>query len=138
MIIDGTDLMLGRLASFVARELLLGEKVDIVNCKDIVISGTKQNILKNYKRKREMGNPLHGPYFPRVAKLLVKRTIRGMLPYKKQRGREAFEKLMCYNGVPENFKDKEIITVEEANVKKLPNLKYMKVSEITKELGAKR
>jgi large subunit ribosomal protein L13 len=137
MIIDASNLLLGRLAATAAKKALLGEKIDIVNCEKAVISGNKDQILQRFKQKRDMGIPLKGPYPPRMPDRMVRRTIRGMLPYKQEKGRSAFERVMCYIGIPEKFKDKKMETVKEADVEKMPNLKYVSIERISKFLGAK-
>tara|TARA_Y100000034_G_C6866207_1_gene394825 strand:+ start:888 stop:1292 length:405 start_codon:yes stop_codon:yes gene_type:complete len=134
MIIDGTDLLLGRLATHVAKNVLLGEEITIVNCENVVISGNKKTIIAHYKRKRERGEPSHGPHFPRRADLIVKRTVRGMLPYKTNRGMLALKRVKCYLG---NDNAEKAETLVNAKVDKLPNLKYMQLNELSKLLGAK-
>jgi hypothetical protein len=44
---------------------------------------------------------------------------------------------MCYKGIPESIKEKPE-TIKSANISKLPVLKYMRVGDICKELGAKQ
>jgi len=39
-----------------------------------------------------------------------------MLAYKQPRGREAFDKTMCYIGVPNEFKDKKLESIKEAHL----------------------
>lgn len=136
MVIDATDLILGRMAVFVAKNALEGKKIDVVNCENAVVTGNKKDILAKYKKKKDRGAPLHGPYFPRYPDRLVRRCIRGMLPWKRTRGREAFKRVMCYISIPYQFKDKKIETIKEANVEKLPNSKYIKVKDICRFLGA--
>lgn len=137
MIIDATDLILGRMASVAAKKALLGEEIKIVNCEKAVITGSKKYLLEKYKSKRDKGVPLKGPYFPRMPDRIVRRTIRGMLPYKKPRGRDAFKRVMCYIGVPDEFSREKTITIKEANLSKLPTLKYLTIRQISKNLGAK-
>ena len=45
-IIDGTNAVLGRLASYVAKKVLKGEEVIILNCEHILITGNKKSIRK--------------------------------------------------------------------------------------------
>ncbi len=139
MIIDATDLIVGRMATKAAKLALLGEKVDIVNCEKAVISGNRREIIEKYKAKRDFGHtPFKGPYFPRSSDRFVKRVIRGMLPYKKSKGDKAFKRIKCYLGLPKEFEnEKTIATIKEANFSKLPNLRYMRVGEVSKEIGAK-
>src|SRR3989338_5367440 len=124
MIIDANNLILGRLASFVAKKALRGEKVEVVNCERAVITGDKKEIFKKYLRKAKSKSVRKGPFMPKVADRFVRRSIRGMLPYKRPRGREAFKRVICYAGVPEKLRDKKFETLKEANISKLTTLKY--------------
>lgn len=137
MIIDATDLIIGRMASFAAKQVLLGEKVDIVNCEKAVITGSKKMIKDKYLQKVKRGIPKSGPFYPKQSDRIVRRVVRGMLPFKKNRGREAFKRVMCYIGVPEKFQTQKFETIENANIKKLPNLGYVYLKEVSKEVGGK-
>ncbi len=137
IVIDGTDLIMGRIASFATKKALLGEKVNIVNCEKIVISGNKNNILKKYKRIDDMGDPYKGPFQPKMPDRFVRRVIKRMLKYKNPRGRKAFENIMCYIGVPEKLSNNKMETIKKAHVKKLPNFKFITVKEVCKYLGGK-
>lgn len=137
MIIDATDLIMGRLATVVAKKALLGEEIDIVNCEKAAVTGSRKEVLDEFKRRRERGIPLKGPYYPKQSDRIVRRAIRGMLPYKKHKGSEAFKRVMCYIGVPEKLQGKEMQTIEAANIDKLPNVRYVHVGAIAKELGGK-
>ena len=55
MIIDANNLILGRMATFVAKQALLGEEISIVNCEKAIMTGNKQQILAKYKKKNEYG-----------------------------------------------------------------------------------
>lgn len=136
MIINAENLILGRLASYVAKKAIEGDTVDVVNAEKAVIVGKKEDILKKYKHKRERGDPLHGPYFPRQPESMVKRSIRNMLPYKKPRGKEAFKRIKCYVGIPEELKDKEMKTLKSAQMSEKV-IKYVSISDISKYLGGK-
>lgn len=136
-VIDAKGLLLGRMCSEVAERLLLGETIDIVNCEEAVISGDKYRIIRDFKRKREMGIPSKGPHYPKESFKIVKRTVRGMLPYKREKGRKAFDRLKCYNTLPEAFRSKPTETMEKANVDKLPNTKFVKVKHISMIIGGK-
>jgi|TARA_B100001964_G_scaffold223674_2_gene269819 large subunit ribosomal protein L13 len=137
MIIDANNLILGRLGTYVAKNALLGEKVDIVNCESCVITGNRDKVFEDYDRFLKMGTPSKGPFVRRMPDRFVKRAIRGMLPYKKERGRKAFKNIKCYRGVPDSLKDQKFDTLKEANVGKLPNLKYVSVKDICVHIGAK-
>lgn len=138
MIVDANELILGRLATQVAKKLMLGEEVQIINCEKAVISGTKKHLMDKYIHKRERGEPAHGPHFPKRSDMFIKRTIRGMLPYKTTRGDTAFKRLKCFVGTPDDLKDAKAETIALANVDKLPSLKFVSVGTISKLLGAKQ
>ncbi len=137
MIIDANNLILGRLGTFVAKKALLGEKIDIVNSENCVITGNRHKIFKDYDRRLKMGTPSKGPFVYRIPDRFVKRTIRGMLPYKKERGRKAFENIKCHIGVPDKLKNQKFDTIKNANIEKVPNLKYVKVKDICLHIGGK-
>ena len=139
-IIDATNLLVGRMASVIAKELLMGEKVIIVNAEKSVISGKKSNLIEKYRQRIErksLINPArHGPFFPRRPEGIIRRAVRGMLPYKKAKGRKAFKNLRVYIGVPKELQEKERETIEYANVSKLKVPKYIKLKELSTSLGA--
>jgi len=104
VILDGDGAVLGRLSSRTAKLLLAGEEVIVLNAEKIVITGDKQFVKKRYLEKLSIGSPQHGPYFPRHADTIVRRAIRGMLPYKKAKGLAALRRLRVYKGAPEGLK----------------------------------
>ncbi len=112
--IDAKDMVLGRLASTVAKELLKGEDVCVVNAEKAVIVGRPESTLSEYKEKRARGDPYHGPFFPRTPERIFKRTVRGMLPYKTARGREALKRLKVFISIPTGFQEKEFMVVKDA------------------------
>jgi len=136
IVIDATDLILGRLAAHVAKQALLGETIRIVNAEKAVITGHPTMVLAAQKRKREMGAPLIGPYYPRMPERIVKRTIRGMISYKKPRGKEAYARIRCYIGVPEDFKNEKMHTFSHMNIEK-SHAKYVTIEQISKHFGAR-
>jgi large subunit ribosomal protein L13 len=137
-VIDANGLILGRLASTVAKELLSGnEKVYIVNAEKAVISGSRATTLKDYRQSQERGATEFGPYFPKRPDRILKRTIRGMLPHKKARGRDAMSRLKVYVGVPSELKDTETITIAHADMKQLSSSKYIELGEVSQKMGSK-
>ena len=136
MIIDAKDAVLGRLSTFAAKQLLLGYKIDVVNCEEAIVSGKKQSILENYIRRIDRKAPGKGPYLYRRPDFFVKRTIRGMLPYKRARGRIAYKNVKCHIGIPDNLRNEKTIVLE-ANASKLKSTDYLKVRDICKAIGYK-
>ena len=131
--------MLFRSASIVAQRSLAGEEIAIVNVENVVISGSRARVLGNYKHKRERGaSGSHwGPFVPRRPDHLMKRTIRGMLPYKRPRGVDAFKRIKCYVGVPVDFVGKEMEVPEAAHMDRLNNPSFVTLGAVCTFLGAK-
>ncbi len=136
MIIDGTDLILGRLAAYAAKQALMGENVLIINCEKVIITGSKEFLLKRYTQRIHRGEPHHGPNFPRRPDLLVKRTIRGMLPYKQYKGETALKRIKCYIGKPDDLKENPI-TIDKISKRKLKNTKFMTILTLSRSIGYK-
>jgi large subunit ribosomal protein L13 len=135
-VINAEGLIVGRLATQIAKSLLKGDEVAIVNAEKARISGSKEAILADYREMRELTHDMRsGPYFPRMPDQLLKRHIRGMLPYQKPRGRQAFKNLKVYIGVPKELTGHKFESVKLAN--KTLNCEYMTLGEISKYLGAK-
>lgn len=130
IVIDGKNAILGRLASFAAKETLKGEDVVIVNCRDIIITGNKKSIEKNFEAKAgRFGHSQKGPKHHKTSEKIVKRTIRGMLPdYRMGRGRTAFKKIKCYENIPKEFENEKMIKAGKEKTEK-----YSKVGEFTKK-----
>ena len=133
-IIDAKGLILGRMASNVAKRLLQGENVIIVNSEKAAISGKKHHIVKDAKTFLEVGHPRKGPYHPRRPDKIVSRTIRGMLPRRKPKGLQAYKRLRVYLGFPMEFESKSVHTIIEASADKLKS-SYITVGELAKEIG---
>ena len=132
-IIDGTGAVLGRLASFVAKQALKGEEFVILNCEKIIITGNKNMIKKEFEVKRtKVGSGQKGPKVSRTSEKIVKRAIRGMLPnHRKGRGKEILQKIKCYSGVPKEFEEsKKILAGRSPGI---PNKsKIVRVEELFK------
>ncbi len=135
MIIDATNMILGRLAAVAAKQALKGGQVVVVNCEKAVITGDRTNILENYQKKFEVGQVNQGPYFPKRPDMLVRRTIRGMLPRKKPSGRTAFERVNCYIGMPTSVKAEEAKPLPNAGIKRIKKAAYTPISELCRQLG---
>ncbi len=137
LVYDAKEKILGRLASQVAKELLNGKNISIINAEQAVITGDKEMLKAKYTtrmRLKEKANPEHSPYWSRRPDMLVKRIVRGMLPYRMPRGKAAFKRLRVYMGVPETLRSTKAIEVDT----KSPKVLYVKsttVLELVKLLG---
>jgi len=107
---DASNKILGRFCSQIAKKLLLGEYIIIVNAKDAIISGTKGDIHERHLAKLNIStatNPRRGPFHERRPDTFMRRVIKQMLPRKKLRGKEALKRVHVYiTGIPERFKNR--------------------------------
>ncbi len=136
-VVDARGRVLGRLASTVAKNLLQGKKIAVVNSEQALITGSKRYLAEKYKTRlnlQDKANPEHSPYWPRRPDMLVKRVIRGMLPYRKPRGKEAYRNLLVLLGTPEAFSSVKPI---ELKIKEAKNLysNSMTIEELSNLLG---
>ncbi|PKK81313.1 MAG: 50S ribosomal protein L13 [Thermoplasmata archaeon HGW-Thermoplasmata-2] len=133
-VIDATGLVIGRLATNVAKRALKGEQIDIVNAEKAIVIGSRESILETYKQKYYVGGVRKGPWYSRMPDKILKRTIRGMIPYRTGHGAEALDRVKVYIGCPKGYDASKFQTVDEA--KKSP-VRFMTVGDISKELGVK-
>jgi large subunit ribosomal protein L13 len=134
-VIDADGNVLGRLCTSVAKKILKGEEVVVVNAEKAIVTGNRDDILAQYKQKKDRGKVIHGPFYPRRADLILKRTVRGMLPWDKPKGRDAYRLLKVDVGVP-----KELEAVEKLKLMGATNLsrdRYVTLSEVSEHLGSK-
>ncbi len=136
-VIDGRNLVQGRLASVVAERIMEGEEVVVVNAEAIVITGVKENVFRDYRAKVIRGDTTKrkGPFYPRRADLLFKRCVRGMIPWTSTSGREAYRRLHVFVGTPKQFEDVDKERPEEA-CRKITG-KYTTLGAVAKFLGSK-
>lgn len=132
MIIDADGAILGRLATWLAKEVLKGQTITVVNTEKAIITGDPDATASRFFAKRERGDPNKGPFYPRYPDKLFKRVVRGMLPYKKDRGMKAFRRLKVVVGNPDGLKAEKV-------GKSMDDIrcKYITVKDLCKRMGAK-
>jgi len=133
-VIDAKDHIVGRLASVVAKRLLDGEEIVVVNAEKALMTGDRYVLFKEFKWRREVGSSRKGPYYPRRPDRILERAIRGMVPHKKPRGRMILRNLKVYVAVPEEFKDKKLEKIPDAM--RITTARYLSLGEISKNLGS--
>lgn len=137
IIVDGTNLIAGRLCSHVAKLLLGGNKVAIVNSENIMISGNRKSIIESYRKFLEIAsitNPKFGPFHPRRPDTIITKMVRGMLPKRKSSGKDALKHLRVYLGVPSELKSLARTQFEDALIRK-PSPYYTSVGELGRMVG---
>ena len=134
-IIDAEGLILGRLASHVAQRLLAGEEIIIVNAEKAIITGGKDDVIAHFRHKRDVGGARKGPLYPRTPHMMLKRSVRGMLPFKKPRGRSAYKRLKVHISVPRELAKEKFESIESAS--QLTTQRYMTLGQVSQVLGYK-
>ncbi len=135
MFINADNCIAGRVASCAAKMLMGGKRVYIANAEKAVISGKPEVILETYKKKRRRGDPYHGPFYPKRPEDILRRIVRGMVPRREPKGRNAMRRLRVFMSVPEEFKDSDFETIEKTKNKLVH--KYVTLEKISRGLGAK-
>ncbi|MBU1120714.1 MAG: 50S ribosomal protein L13 [archaeon] len=137
VVVNAEELILGRMASEIAKKLLKGEKVEVINAEKTVIIGSKEFVSKKFKKRLDLqrkGNPHFGPKYPRKPDAIVKRAVRGMLPYRRKRGIDALKKLKVFIGKPKEITG-NVSSIEIARKREESNFVFL--GDISKALGAK-
>ena len=140
VVIDGKGHLLGRLASYVAKQLEQGQRVVIVRSEHVLMSGSHyRNKLKymDFLRKRMSTNPKKGPIHYRAPSRIVWRVVRGMLPHKTPKGAAALGRLKCFDGVPLSYNTKKKMVVPDALkiVRLKPRARFCCIGEVARECG---
>ena len=138
IVVDATNHIAGRLASNVAKLLMQGNRVSVVNCEKIMMSGTRSNQIKEQREFLEINsiiNYKHGPVHYRRPDTLMAKMIRQMLPYyRKPSGKEAHQRLRTYIGSPQQIKSLEKIQFEKALIRKTAS-NYTALGELCRIIG---
>lgn len=135
--VDAENQVAGRLSSYVAKRLLEGDRVIVVNAQKALLSGTKRRLLYEWKEKLEISgrvSPRYGPFHPRTPDGILKRMIRGMVPRRKSKGSAALKRLRVYVGVPSQYGSMERKVFDDAKAKK-PIAFYLSLEDLSREIG---
>jgi large subunit ribosomal protein L13 len=134
---DAEKMVVGRLGTKVAKDALMGNNVVIVNAEKAIITGDRRAVIEAFKAKRDIrtsSNHTRGPFHERRPDMMVRRMLRGMLPWPTPKGKTAFKRIKVYMGIPEKFINVEKIVLEKARYRSMKN-KFIQVNDLSKELG---
>lgn len=139
IIYDADGHILGRLSTVIAKKLLGSERVTVVNAEKAVMSGSKRATIAHYSIRVKRGDPIKGPFFPRIPDGIFRRAVRGMLPMKKPKGKAAYKRLRVYIGVPAELKSKadKFEKVKLADAARL-RTESMALGDLSVALGVKK
>jgi large subunit ribosomal protein L13 len=134
--VTAENAVIGRLASIIAKRLLNGERIIIVNADKGIVSGNADFITAKYLKRwriKTKSNPLKGPFYPRKSDQILRRTVRGMLPFHKSKGKEAYNRLLVFKDIPESLKEKEIMIISESQ-KLNPKSSYISLRKLNTKI----
>ena len=139
-VVDATGHVVGRLASVLAKRLLNGEEIVVVNAENAIVTGRRSVVFQEYRARHQRGSTTSrmrgiGPRYPRRPDMILRRTISRMMPYQLPRGRTALKRLRVYLSVPNEFKDQPLETIPDA--KRPPQGPFLRLGEIAVLLGSK-
>ena len=135
VVVDARDCILGRVSSNVAQRALDGERIAIVNAERAIITGDREDVFETYRTRAQLHSD-KGPHYPKRPDTIFKRAVRGMLPYKTERGREALSNVRVYLANPYED-DREAVVLEGTSLDRLSNIRFVHLGEISEQLGAK-
>lgn len=135
--IDASNQIAGRLSSKVAKLILSGKKVVVVNAEKALVSGSRTSVINQWKEKLELSsrvNPIYGPIHPRRPDNILRRMVRGMVPRKKPKGPIAMKRLRVYIGVPSGVEVGKLTKFEDT-IATRPIPVYVSMGDLSKSLG---
>lgn len=134
---DAEKMVIGRLGTRVAKDALMGKDVVIINAEKAIITGGRRSLITAFKEKRDIRTATNhnlGPFHERRPDMMVRRMIRGMLPWPTPRAKAAYKRVRVYMGVPEKYQGAERIVLEKSRYVSMKS-KYIQVSDLSHELG---
>ena len=135
--VDATNQIAGRLSSKVAKLLLTGKRVVVVNAENALVSGSRTSVLNQWREKLEIAsrvNPIYGPIHPRRPDNILRRMVRGMVPRKKPKGALAMKRLRVYVGTPVDVPKEKFTQFKDTNATR-PIPVYVTMRDLSKSLG---
>ena len=133
VVVDARDCILGRVASQVAERALDGERIAVVNAERAVVTGRREDVIETFQARREQGSD-RGPAYPKRPDRIFKRSVRGMVPHKRPRGREAYENVRVYVGTP--YDEEAAERLPDTSLDRLSNIKFVSLGDVSEALGA--
>lgn len=133
-LVNAEGLIVGRLCSKVAKRLLNGEEVIVLNAEKAVFSGKRKSKVAEAHVFLEVGAPERGPFHYRRPDKYLRKTVRGMLPFKQPKGKNAYKRLKVFMGIPKELNGQQMITFDEASSAHLKG-PHFTLGELAREIG---
>jgi large subunit ribosomal protein L13 len=137
VVVDATNHIAGRLCSYVAKMLLKGDNVVVLNAEKAMLSGERYSTIRQWHEYLEIGsivNPIHGPFHARRPDTIITRMVRGMVPKRQPKGMSAMKRLRVYIGVPKNYEGVKGKEFQDAKIRK-PVSYYTSIHDLATLIG---
>ena len=140
IVVDAKGHLVGRMASIIAKQLQLGQRIVVVRCEKAFYSGkhyrNKLNFMED-RHKHNNTNPRRGgPFHQTAPSRIIYRTIRGMIPYKTAKGAAAMGRLKCFDGCPVSANNMKKMVIPDALKARLsPRVKFTVLGNVAKDCG---
>jgi large subunit ribosomal protein L13 len=137
IIVDASKLIIGRMSSNVAKLLLKGNSVVVINAEKALFSGNTKSIINERLKRKELKsviNPKLSPHNPRHPDKILHKIIGGMLPRRKTKGQLALKRLKIYTSTPTQYNGIEKHDFPDAKTRK-PLQYYTSLKEVSTALG---
>ncbi len=138
MIVDASGIVAGRMASRIAKLLINGETVIVVNTEKALMVGNKESILEKFRTRVDgavKSNPHYGPKYSRIPSQMFKRMVKGMLPKKSRTNERLLKQLKVYNSFPKQMEKEKVTHFDGVKYNEKQN--HMTLENIAKLLGGK-
>ncbi len=138
MIVNAEKMVAGRLSSKIAKALINGETITIVNAENAVLVGGKEDLLKKFTARVDAAvhsNPHYGPKYDRIPSKMLRKMVKGMLPNKSRTNERLISNLKVYNSVPKEFAEQEFAKIDGVMFNERNDA--LTLGEIAKLLGGK-
>ena len=141
IVVDAKGHLVGRMASIIAKQIQLGQRIIVVRCEKAIYSGKHYRNKLNFMEKRHKHNNTNprrgGPFHETAPSHIIYRTIRGMIPYKTAKGTAAMGRLKCFDGCPVSANTMKKMVIPDAlkAVKLAPRAKYAVLGNVAKDCG---
>jgi large subunit ribosomal protein L13 len=136
--LDASGKVAGRLSSLAAKRLLSGEEIVILNAEKAIITGKTPMIIGEYMRFKGIQSRINprrfGPFKPRTPQGILRLMIRGMLPRRRAKGKDALRRLKIYRRVPKALSNVEVEEAPKAEHKGSA-YGYVTLGEVARGLG---
>ena len=135
--VDASGQIAGRFCSKVAKLLLNGKRVVVLNSERALVSGGRVSVRQEWTERLGLYshvNPLYGPIHYRRPDNILRRMVRGMVPHQENKGRMAMKRLRVYMGVPTAYREVELTKFDDTAAPR-PLPLYTTMAEVASDLG---